>query len=377
MVQTRAQAEANEQDDPLETQSPGSPTDSEAEDSDSDDEMDDSLDLTPSRPISNLDYWQQPDARTASKNMLAKLAELGSAKKEADKKAGRDSDKGLDSPLDVFASGSKGSAAFDFAKSINDDGPGGMNVVVDPSPYEDSPSSDNAYHTWQLQRQEQLESPSKRASRQLELGTLGLFAKLPGELRNRIYRLVLVMPLSWKSFPITMPAGTCSLGPCIHSRLPTAVPGILSTCRQVRNEAMPILLSENCAFNFDVKMVEARCIANWIQALGPYAALIKRLELQLMLFERGGIAQTKEIELTCPAGPLRDQAIGDVEKEEPSFEVVIDTKLGVRAEGRCEKLEKHVEDLTKRVQNGEAVEGLILEFVASDWFAEVVWRCKK
>lgn len=68
----------------------------------------------------------------------------------------------------------------------------------------------NPFQQWQIQRSDQTPCPlggEGAVSDELATASTGLFAKLPGELRNRIYRLALVE--KEKPFVVRMKAGTC------------------------------------------------------------------------------------------------------------------------------------------------------------------------
>lgn len=271
---------------------------------------------------------------------------------------------------------------FDFAKSLDDtDGPGYMAVMVE-SDSSTLPGNNSVFHTWQLQHQHQQLSASSGSNqiKATELATMGLFARLPGELRNRIYRLILVVP-SEERYPLPMPPSTCALGPCVHARLPTAVPELLSSCRQIRSEAMPIFLAENAGFEFEARVVECRCPANWIRALGWYARLIKTVTLKIDVYESRGVVRTHEIKLTCPPSAALAQNEGGamLGMVTGGFGIMIAEDVKVKAPKQCEKIRRHVLELNARLTAGKKVrtEEVLREFVGSDWLADVVWRCKK
>ena len=214
---------------------------------------------------------------------------------------------------------------------------------------------------------------------------MGLFALLPAELRNSVYRLALIMPTTTEPplpFNIMMERETCTMGPCTHSKLPTAVPGILSTCRQIRAEAMPIFVAENVGFRFDARVVEARCIANWIRVLGSYARLIQKVVLVFTVFESYGSVRDHEIVLTCPQGHLLAQSegmTGQGKTEVGLFEMQVDKEIEEKAAKTCAQLKSLVQEWNDRLSMGMEVkiEEALREISGSDWLADVVYRVKK
>ncbi|KAK4552110.1 hypothetical protein LTR86_010646 [Recurvomyces mirabilis] len=111
----------------------------------------------------------------------------------------------------------------------------------------------NRYRTHQLRHLSPAESQSTTI---LSTTTMGLFALLPGELRNTIYRLAFVPPPSHQPVLITGSDLICGLGACVHHKASVAAP-VASTCRQIREEVMPIFCAEN-EFRFDAVMVRNR-----------------------------------------------------------------------------------------------------------------------
>ena len=260
-------------------------------------------------------------------------------------------------------------------------------VVIDAAPFAESKLAhqvENGYKAWQIRRATRSQSKAKTSNQLWPLSNMGHFATLPGELRNRIYRYSLLTSSCSEPFLITMQHGTCSLGPCLHAKLPTAVPGLLSSCRQVRGEAMPIFCGENI-FKFDAKTVRDRCTANWLRALGHYGGLIPRILLEIIVWEPEERNSTKmigrayELTLHCPANaPASSVAgvrVGLVEKED-AFVLRIGPQIWAKEMEMCQKLLKHVERLNERTGT-EVAEKLMLEFLWSDWMAELVYRCKK
>lgn len=114
--------------------------------------------------------------------------------------------------------------------------------------------------------------------------TSSLF-NLPGEIRNRIYRLVLVHQPDCNILPLS---GKRSSAPLLH------------TCQQIRSEARSIYYGEN---NFHVltSPYAADRFLRWLHAIGrEQAALISALHVRLILSEpacqlsraRGAVSRT-------------------------------------------------------------------------------------
>lgn len=281
-------------------------------------------------------------------------------------------------------------AGFEFAKTLDSaDSAGGVAVLVEEDSFSASrfgkgegEKSGNVFREWQVLRQREVARPTFDPDGATELKTLGLFASLPGELRNRIYRLVLVMPLPLPlPYPFVMRVKTCALGACVHSRLPTAVEGILSSCRQIRLEAMPIFLAENVGFRFDARVVEARCPAHWIRALGPYARLLRRVVLEVAVYRCAGGMEMHEMVLTCPLGHGWAHGEGmDVQwvQDDRVIEVAIRKAIAEKAEEQCRRVEGHVGELNDQLRVGSVkVEEALRAIVGSDWMADVIWKCRK
>lgn len=95
-----------------------------------------------------------------------------------------------------------------------------------------------------------------------------LTRKLPAELRNRIYRLVLVQPYGIDVSRIRAPNE----------------PALLATCSQVREEALAVYYSENIFYEF----VWSWCQrfnedSNWLESIGVMRAkLITEYKIHLM-----------------------------------------------------------------------------------------------
>lgn len=136
---------------------------------------------------------------------------------------------------------------------------------------------------------------------------MGLFALLPGEMRNIIYRYAFTPPPAQQPVLIHSSDLICGRGPCVHQRAPTALPGMASSCRQIRDEVMPIYVAEN-TFRFDAAMVRNRCAGNWVKSLNHYGRFLKKVTLEIQVLTRGMVPglETKnemsDIILECPAG---------------------------------------------------------------------------
>lgn len=233
------------------------------------------------------------------------------------------------------------------------------------------------YWEWQTERVASAES-AKNAKLSFEVASsqIGLFSRLPGELRNKIYRLALNE--EYGTFTVCGRANQCSLGPCTHSRLPLAVPGLLSTCKQIRHEAMPVFLSEN-ALKFDARTVRCRCTANFLRAIGPHARFIRLVILNILVWvtsgvsrgpppmTHGGIRRQQHpltIEIICPRMP------GE------KFDMQINTFMQAALAKETELLQKYMDELNERLET-DRMEQLLLEFVWSDRLAELVWKAEQ
>ncbi|KAM3419526.1 hypothetical protein BST61_g2869 [Cercospora zeina] len=98
---------------------------------------------------------------------------------------------------------------------------------------------------------------------------MGIFNKLPGELRNRIYIYSVVA--QDKVIKVTAKHHEdCSEGRCRHTKASYNLPGLLSTCRQIRAECAMIYFTENKTILFDQDVVHFRCVGNYIRSIGHY-----------------------------------------------------------------------------------------------------------
>ncbi|KAI7412746.1 hypothetical protein KC336_g11570 [Hortaea werneckii] len=220
----------------------------------------------------------------------------------------------------------------------------------------------------------------KKKAEPFTTSDMGLFARLPGEMRNVIYRYALVSPpdpLTGQPHPVRLSGSDliCGRGPCEHGKLRGAAPGIASTCRQIRREVMGIWVREN-EFVFDSVMVRNRCAGNWVKALGgQYAALLKkvRLEIQVLVRPASGGAEgqcTKlemvEVGVELPAG-----------REDGRFEMWVEGTVPSKGKNEEKGLREKVDSLN---DGGEGVQGQAANLAAllfSEELAELVFKCRK
>lgn len=201
---------------------------------------------------------------------------------------------------------------------------------------------------------------------------MGLFASLPGELRNRIYRFALVEG-DRKPFTVTMEPETCNLGACIHMRLPTALPGILSTCAQIRAEAMPIFIAEN-SFKFDAEVVKARCVANWLRVIGHYGCLLSKVVLDVVSWE---VPANLRMTSTAKMGVHYEMTLRWKTWPSDRWSLMVDEGIRSKASKEVEVLEGYVWTLNEEIGKGKAKEEVLRAFVWSDWLANCVYLCRK
>jgi len=182
-------------------------------------------------------------------------------------------------------------------KELTDDD---MNAVFPPF----APSKPSKLDQWKAYQLRQAPTQKPDLPTEFPIANMGLFGRLPAELRNHIYRLAFVSPQqpTW----VTHQEASCYRGACAHTRLSVAAPGMASTCRQIRQELMPIFCGENC-FRFDASMVRSRCAAAWIKAMGPYAELFREISLQInvppdWVDPNVPIIAWADTTIDCPAG---------------------------------------------------------------------------
>lgn len=194
---------------------------------------------------------------------------------------------------------------------------------------------------------------------------IGIFATLPGEIRNRIYRFAVLEPES-KPVAINLEPKTCSMGACLHNKVSFNLPGIASTCRQLRWEAAPIFLAENVAFQFDDGVVQQCCVSNYLRTLGSYVDLIPQfnflLKRPIWNFDQFVEYATYTFVLTPPKGSNGEFSLEQWEAKDRDI---------------CQcQLDDLVTDMNRR-KDGVAMGGLVQEFVDSEEFADFVWRTRK
>ncbi|KAF2774302.1 hypothetical protein EJ03DRAFT_322896 [Teratosphaeria nubilosa] len=219
-------------------------------------------------------------------------------------------------------------------------------------------------HQVRRARDRRQSTPSKQGQHKAS-SEMGLFGTLPGELRNYVYRLAFVPPVDGQPVLIEGSDLICGRSKCIHRSSPIAAPGIASSCRQIRQELMPIYTAEN-SFKFDAVMVRNRCPASWIRAMCTYAAFIPKVTLEVQILTRtptGTTSVMSDIVLECPAG-----------RGDGRFEVTFGAEIPeekVEVSGFKEFVES-VNDGQKRWSASKL--GYIL---GSDELAELVYRCRK
>ncbi|GAB1738735.1 hypothetical protein NU219Hw_g3530t1 [Hortaea werneckii] len=221
----------------------------------------------------------------------------------------------------------------------------------------------------------------KEKEEQFTTSNMGLLARLPGEMRNVIYRHALVEPGdpltddSPPRRPVRLSGSDliCGRGPCVHGRLGGAAPGIASTCRQIRKEVMGIWVGEN-EFLFDAVMVRNRCAGNWVKALGRYADLLKKVRLEIQVLVRppsGAQGQwTKEerveIGVELPAG-----------REDGRFEMKVEGKVPSKGKGEEKGLREKVDCLNDGDEGVQGQAANLAVLLYSEELAELVFKCRK
>ncbi|KAI6879233.1 hypothetical protein KC363_g7767 [Hortaea werneckii] len=221
----------------------------------------------------------------------------------------------------------------------------------------------------------------KKKAEPFKTSDMGLFARLPGEMRNVIYRYALVSPpdpLTGQAHPVRLSGSDliCGRGPCEHGTLRGAAPGIASTCRQIRREVMGIWVREN-EFGFDSVMVRNRCAGNWVKALGgQYACLLKkvRLEIQVLVRPASGGAEgqycTKlemvEVAVELPAG-----------REDGRFEVSVEGEVPAKSKNEEKGLREKVDLLNDGEEGVQGQADNLAALLFSEELAELVFKCRK
>ncbi|KAI6843220.1 hypothetical protein KC340_g1433 [Hortaea werneckii] len=219
----------------------------------------------------------------------------------------------------------------------------------------------------------------KKKEEQFTPSNMGLLARLPGEMRNVIYRYALVEPcdpITGHPQPVRLSGSDliCGRGPCVHGHPRGAAPGIASTCRKIRKEVLGIWVGEN-EFVFDAVMVRNRCAGNWVKALGSYACLLKRVRLEVQVLVRPASSglqgqctkqERVEIGVELPAG-----------REDGRFEMWVEGKVPSKGKSEEKGLREKVEGLN---EGGDGVQGQAANLAVllySEELAELVFKCRK
>ncbi|RMY15145.1 hypothetical protein D0868_01054 [Hortaea werneckii] len=224
-----------------------------------------------------------------------------------------------------------------------------------------------------------LRSSDGKKGKEFTPSNLGLLARLPGEMRNIIYRYALVEPLdpiTGQPQPVRLSGSDliCGRGPCVHDNLSGAAPGIVSTCRQIRKEVLGIWVGENEVL-FDAVMVRNRCAGNWVKALGHYACLLKRVRLEIQVLVRPASSgaqgqctkqESVEIGVELPAG-----------REDGRLDMSVEGRVPLKGKNEERGLREKVECLN---EGGEGVQGQAANLAVllySEELAELVFKCRK
>lgn len=198
---------------------------------------------------------------------------------------------------------------------------------------------------------------------------IGTLIKLPGEIRNRIYRMALLTP---DPILVEKPYARCGLGRCVHAKLSDNAPGIAQTCKQLRWEALPIYLAENSAVQFDAGATHDSCSIQYLRTLGDYADLIPKyiFAMHRSIWKMDTFQEYAEYHFTITT-PERDGS-GEFSLEQ--------WELAGRKVCQCH-LEKLVVELNEKkkkgVPTGQAVIEMLKEDDESRNFADFAWRMKK
>ncbi|SMQ51208.1 unnamed protein product [Zymoseptoria tritici ST99CH_3D1] len=199
---------------------------------------------------------------------------------------------------------------------------------------------------------------------------IGTLAKLPGELRNRIYRYAVV-----QSEPgpvkVTMPPLACALGACLHARTGYNVPALAQTCAQLRSEVLPIFLAENEGFEFDAGTVQQSCVGNWLRSLGSYADFVSGITLTV---ERAICRGEEFIRWTSYAFDVYVPGM-EFHGGVPDRFVILQKPEAVGLVCQC-ALETVVKGMNRK--SSATPTGVLLEeLVDSEELADLVWQLKK
>ena len=218
----------------------------------------------------------------------------------------------------------------------------------------------NCFVAHQLRLIELNRSNSVPTQAQVPQSDMGLLGRLPGELRNHVFRLALV-----GSVIEPQADASCSTGVCKHMLVSSTAPGIASSCHQLRHEVLPIWCGEN-SFHFEAGLVRNRCAGNFIRSLGERnAGLIGKVTLEVLVCPVHGAAETvsREIAVECP-----------VSRKDCKFEVTFGDQIPkpkITASGIGNVMGKINEE--GRTGRGARLAWL----VGSDELADLVFKCKK
>ncbi|KAF2207656.1 hypothetical protein CERZMDRAFT_88323 [Cercospora zeae-maydis SCOH1-5] len=113
----------------------------------------------------------------------------------------------------------------------------------------------------------------------MPISDMGLLNRLPGEIRNKIYRFVVVEPK--KEIRVTAPHSDCIYRRCRHTKASYNLPALLNTCRQIRVECAHVYFSQNDTILFDQDVVHFRCVGNYIRSIGHYISMVKQIKFML------------------------------------------------------------------------------------------------
>lgn len=194
---------------------------------------------------------------------------------------------------------------------------------------------------------------------------IGTLAKLPGEIRNRIYRLATVSP---DPIHVFMPFRTCGVGRCLHTSVAYNVPGIAQTCKQLRWEALPIYLVENSGVQFNPGATHDGCAVNYLKSLGDYADLIPKYTfvMQRPIWTLDKFEEYAIYHFSVTTPNLDGSGEYAVEQWEKAGRKVC----------QC-VMEELMENLNKKKKMGMLAGKAMLELLDHEDFADFLWRMKK
>lgn len=194
---------------------------------------------------------------------------------------------------------------------------------------------------------------------------IGTLIKLPGEIRNRIYRLA---TLQTGPIHVEMPYRTCGIGPCLHARVGYNVPGITQTCKQLRWEALPIYLAEHSAVQFGAGATHDGCSMRYLESLGDYADLIPKYTfvLQRPIWKRDTFEEYAIYHFSISTPKLDGSGEYSLEQWESAGRKIC----------QCAVV-KLVHRLNEGKKKGKPTGQAMLEFLDDEDFSDFVWRVRK